>query len=91
MQAIRVNEKSETSDDLKCELAEIETRSPGRGNVYEVASGVNPSDVKALLGKMPDLAGRARRPRFRGHSSRRSGPLYRQRGLGHRRRSRNET
>ena len=58
MRAIRVNEKSETSDDLKYELAEIETPVPGPGEclIEVAASGINPSDVKALLGKMPDLA-----------------------------------
>ena len=57
MRAIRVHEKSETSDDLKYDLAEIETPvfGPGECLIEVASSGVNPSDVKALLGKMPDL------------------------------------
>ncbi len=57
MRAIRVHEKSKTSDDLKYELAEIDAPvlGPGQCLIEVAASGVNPSDVKALLGKMPDL------------------------------------
>jgi len=58
MKAIRVTEKSESSDALKFELAEIETPNVKDGEcLVEIhASGVNPSDAKALLGKMPNLA-----------------------------------
>ncbi|MBT5938531.1 MAG: zinc-binding alcohol dehydrogenase family protein [Rhodospirillaceae bacterium] len=57
MKAIRVTEKSESSDDLKFELAEVETPKIKDGEcLVEIhASGINPSDVKALLGKMPNL------------------------------------
>ena len=57
MRAIRVEEKSESSDDLKFELAETDPPVPGKGEclIELAASGVNPSDVKALLGKMPYL------------------------------------
>ena len=57
MKAIRANEKSESSDKLKFELAEMDRPAIGDGEaLIEVhASGVNPSDVKALLGKMPNL------------------------------------
>ena len=57
MRAIRVHEKSHSSDNLKYELAEIEVPVPERGEclIEVAASGVNPSDVKGLLGKMPDL------------------------------------
>ena len=57
MKAIRVSEKSESSENLKFELAEIDRPSIGDDEaLIEIhASGVNPSDVKALLGKMPNL------------------------------------
>ena len=57
MKAIRVHEKSESSDDLKFELAEIEKPEikDGECRIEIHASGINPSDVKALLGKMPNL------------------------------------
>jgi NADPH:quinone reductase len=57
MKAIRVTEKSESSDDLKFELADVETPKIKDGEcLVEIhASGINPSDVKALLGKMPNL------------------------------------
>jgi NADPH:quinone reductase-like Zn-dependent oxidoreductase len=57
MKAIRINEKSERIDDLKFELTDIETPRIKDGEcLVEIhASGVNPSDVKALLGKMPNL------------------------------------
>lgn len=57
MRAIRVEEKSESSDNLNFELAETDPPVPGKGEclIELAASGVNPSDVKALLGKMPYL------------------------------------
>ncbi|NQV56258.1 MAG: zinc-binding alcohol dehydrogenase family protein [Rhodospirillales bacterium] len=57
MKAIRVTEKSESAQALKIELAEIErpTIEDGQALIQVHASGVNPSDVKALLGKMPNL------------------------------------
>ena len=57
MRAIRVHEKSESSDDLKFEVADIDPPTPSDGEclIEVAASGVNPSDVKALLGKMPYL------------------------------------
>ena len=57
MRAIRVHEKSETVDNLKLEMAAIDTPVPHVDEcLIEVhASGVNPSDVKALLGRMPHL------------------------------------
>ena len=57
MRAIRVHEKSQTSDKLNYELAEIEVPvlEADECLIEVAASGVNPSDVKALLGKMPDL------------------------------------
>ena len=57
MKAIRVTEKSASSDALKFELAEIDRPSIGDDEaLVEIhASGVNPSDVKALLGRMPSL------------------------------------
>ena len=57
MKAIRVHENSENSDSLKFELAELDHPAIGAGEaLVEVhASGVNPSDVKALLGRMPSL------------------------------------
>jgi len=57
MKAIRVNEKSANADALKFELAELDRPTIGADEaLVEIhASGVNPSDVKALLGKMPNL------------------------------------
>ncbi|MAF49072.1 MAG: zinc-binding alcohol dehydrogenase family protein [Rhodospirillales bacterium] len=57
MQAIRVTEKSESSENLKFELAELDRPriETGEALIEVHASGVNPSDVKALLGKMPNL------------------------------------
>jgi len=57
MKAIRVYEKSENSENLKFELAELDRPEIGEGEaLVEIhASGVNPSDVKALLGRMPSL------------------------------------
>ena len=57
MRAIRVYEKSASSDDLKFDLAEIDTPKIALGEclIQVHASGVNPSDAKALLGKMPSL------------------------------------
>jgi NADPH2:quinone reductase len=57
MRAIRVAEKSESSDALKYTLDDLPPPKIGDGEcLVEVhASGVNPSDVKALLGKMPSL------------------------------------
>ena len=57
MKAIRVHEKSESSDNLKFELTDIDTPEIKDGEclIKVQASGVNPSDVKALLGKMPNL------------------------------------
>ncbi|MBT3549610.1 MAG: zinc-binding alcohol dehydrogenase family protein [Rhodospirillaceae bacterium] len=57
MKAIRVSEKSASSDELKFELADIDRPAIGEDEaLVEIhASGVNPSDVKALLGKMPNL------------------------------------
>lgn len=58
MKAIRIAEKSASSDDLKFEIADIEKPKIKAGEcLVEIhGSGVNPSDVKALLGKMPNLA-----------------------------------
>ena len=57
MRAIRVHGKAETADNLKLEMAAIDTPVPRVDEcLIEVhASGVNPSDVKALLGRMPHL------------------------------------
>ena len=57
MRAIRVHQKSESEDELQFQLSDIEKPKPRKGEcLIEVhASGVNPSDVKALLGKMPNL------------------------------------
>ena len=57
MRAISVREQSDTLDDLKYELSEIDLPTPRQGEclIKVAASGVNPSDVKGLLGKMPDL------------------------------------
>ena len=57
MKAIRVTEKSTSAENLMTPCVEIET--PARGNdqcLIEIhGSGVNPSDAKAILGKMPNL------------------------------------
>lgn len=55
MNAVRVTEKSETVDALKLHLATLQTPAAAPGTcVVEVRSaGVNPSDVKAVLGLMP--------------------------------------
>ena len=57
MRAIRVTDQSESAEFLKFELVEIDPPIPSEKEcLIEVcASGVNPSDVKALLGKMPYL------------------------------------
>ena len=57
MRAIRAAEKSADSDNLLIELAEPDVPAIKDGEcLIEVhGSGVNPSDVKALLGKMPNL------------------------------------
>ena len=57
MRAIRVHQKSESEDKLQFQLANVEKPKPRKGEcLIEVhASGVNPSDVKALMGKMPYL------------------------------------
>lgn len=53
--AIRATEKSASADDLHARLIEVPLPLPGSGEVLiEVrAAGVNPSDVKAMLGMMP--------------------------------------
>ena len=57
MRAIRVTDQSESAEFLKFELVETDPPIPSEKEcLIEVcASGVNPSDVKALLGKMPYL------------------------------------
>ena len=57
MRAIRVTKQSESAEALKLELVEIDQPIPSEKEclVEVFASGVNPSDVKALLGKMPYL------------------------------------
>jgi NADPH2:quinone reductase len=57
MKAIRVSEKSISFDDLKLQLTDLKTPKVKNGEclIQIHASGVNPSDVKALLGKMPNL------------------------------------
>ena len=57
MKAIRVHESSENSDRLKFEVTELGQPAIDAGEaLVEVhASGVNPSDVKALMGRMPGL------------------------------------
>ncbi len=57
MRAIRVAEKSADSDNLLVDLADRDIPKIRDGEcLIEVhGSGVNPSDVKALLGKMPNL------------------------------------
>ena len=58
MRAICVTKQSESAESLKLELVEIDQPIPGKKEclVEVFASGVNPSDVKALLGKMPYLS-----------------------------------
>jgi NADPH2:quinone reductase len=53
--AIRATEKSASADALHASLTEVAIPLPGSGEVLiEVrAAGVNPSDVKAMLGMMP--------------------------------------
>ena len=62
MRAIRVVEKSVSAELLKFQLLEIAPPIPGETEcLIEVHAGaVNPSDVKALLGKMPYLTGLGR-------------------------------
>ncbi|MCZ6605571.1 MAG: zinc-binding alcohol dehydrogenase family protein [Alphaproteobacteria bacterium] len=57
MKAIRAANKSASADALAVELAEVEMPKMKDGEcLVEIhASGVNPSDVKGLLGKMPNL------------------------------------
>lgn len=57
MKAITVLEKSPDADNLRIELTNIEMPKIRDGEclVKIFASGINPSDVKALLGKMPNL------------------------------------
>ena len=57
MKAIIAREKSDSADALQVGAEEIGQPKPGAGEcVIEVhASGVNPSDAKALLGRMPNL------------------------------------
>ncbi len=57
MKAIRVQEKSDDSDNLKFELADVAVPEIKDGEcLVEIrAGGINPSDVKGLLGKMPNL------------------------------------
>lgn len=57
MKAIIAREKSASADDLQVGVEDVETPSPSTDEcLIEVhASGVNPSDAKALLGKMPNL------------------------------------
>jgi len=57
MKAITVYEKSPDSDNLNFEIKNIEIPKIRDGEclVKILASGINPSDVKALLGKMPNL------------------------------------
>jgi NADPH2:quinone reductase len=53
--ALRVSQKSPDLDSLLIEVAEIAMPRPGPGQVLVeiIAAGVNPSDVKASLGHMP--------------------------------------
>jgi NADPH:quinone reductase len=55
MKAIRVTEKSDTVDAVKLTLATIETpvAKPDTCVIEVRSAGVNPSDVKAILGLMP--------------------------------------
>jgi NADPH2:quinone reductase len=57
MRAITISEKSIDADNLKFELTNVEIPKLNDGEclVKIHGSGVNPSDVKALLGKMPNL------------------------------------
>lgn len=57
MQAIRAIEKSESEDDLRVELIEIDPPKPNADQCLIEVQGasVNPSDAKALIGKMPHL------------------------------------
>ncbi|MDP6925885.1 MAG: zinc-binding alcohol dehydrogenase family protein [Rhodospirillales bacterium] len=57
MKAIRVHQKSKSSDNLKFELTNLDTPEIKDGGclIRIEASCINPSDVKALLGKMPNL------------------------------------
>ena len=57
MIAVTVKEKSKSSDALEYELIEAEVPKISKQEclIRIQASGVNPSDVKALLGKMPNL------------------------------------
>ena len=57
MKAITVSDKSADADNLKLELRNIEIPKIKTNEclVKIHASGINPSDVKALLGKMPNL------------------------------------
>jgi len=57
MKAIRVREKSADADNLKLELIDTTIPKPKDDEclVEIFSSGINPSDVKALLGKMPNL------------------------------------
>ena len=57
MKAITVSEESTDADSLKLELktTEIPAIKDNECLVKISASGINPSDVKALLGKMPNL------------------------------------
>ena len=57
MKAITVSEKSIDADNLKLELktTEVPSIKDNECLVKISASGINPSDVKALLGKMPNL------------------------------------
>jgi NADPH:quinone reductase-like Zn-dependent oxidoreductase len=58
MKAIRAHQKSAENGPLAVELSDIDTPRPGAGTcLVEVhGTGVNPSDVKALIGRMPNLA-----------------------------------
>ena len=55
MKAIRVSEKSASADELSLACVEVETpRLDADHCLIEVrGSGVNPSDAKGLLGRMP--------------------------------------
>ena len=57
MKTITVSEKSTDADNLKFKLTNVEIPKINHDEclVKISASGVNPSDVKALLGKMPNL------------------------------------
>lgn len=53
--ALRLKERSPDLDDLRIDVVDIDVPRPGPGQVLVeiVAAGVNPSDVKASLGHMP--------------------------------------